>query len=69
MKDGNDGGGYVKGPFEDGDYFTVTAIGHAASGEEVGRSTFYLADYRDGKSSVVILGNGSTGLRWLMLHM
>lgn len=53
VKDGNDGSGYVKGPFEDGDYFTVTAIGHAVSGEEVGRSTFYLADYRDGKSSVV----------------
>lgn len=54
VKDGNDGGvSVVKGPFEDGDYFTVTAIGHAASGEEVGRSTFYLADYRDGKSSVV----------------
>ena len=54
VKDGNDGGvSVVKGPFEDGDYFTVTAIGHAVSGEEVGRSTFYLADYRDGKSSVV----------------
>ncbi len=53
IKDGNDGSGIVKGPFTDGDYFTVTAIGHDASGEEVGRSTFYLADYRDGKSSIV----------------
>ena len=33
IKDGNDGSGVVKGPFTDGDYFTVTAIGHDASGE------------------------------------
>lgn len=53
VTDGNDGGGMVKGPFTDGDYFYVEAIGYAADSTEIGKSTFYLADFRNGKKSVV----------------
>ena len=53
IKDGNDGGGIVKGPFQNGDWFKLTAVGHKANGDEIGRVDFYLADYRNGKKEVV----------------
>lgn len=53
IKDGNDGGSGLVRKFEDGDYFILTAVGHASDGNEIGRTDFYLADFRDGKSTIV----------------
>lgn len=50
MKDGNDGGAGLE-PFGDGDYFILTAIGHASNDAEIGRVDFYLADFRDDKKN------------------
>jgi hypothetical protein len=48
--DGNDGAGFVKGPFAEGDWLRLDAVGLDEQGSETGRSTIYLADYRDGQS-------------------
>lgn len=48
--DGNDGAGFVKGSFVDGDWFLLEVIGKDTGGVETGRVDVYLADYRDGKS-------------------
>lgn len=53
IKDGNDGSGTVQGPFEAGDWFKLTAVGHRADESEVGRVDYYLADFRDGKQIIV----------------
>ena len=53
IKDGNDDQGSVKGAFESGDWFKLTAVGYQANGAEIGRVDFYLADFRDGKSKIV----------------
>lgn len=53
VKEGNAGDyGNVR-KFEEGDYFVLTAIGHDADGNEIGRTDFYLADYRNGQRKVV----------------
>ena len=52
IKDGNDGAGLVT-KFDEGDWFKLTAVGHASDGTETGSVDFYLADFRDGKSTVV----------------
>ncbi len=49
IKDGN-------GPsnkFKAGDWFKLTATGYSAIGNEVASESFYLADFRDGKSEIV----------------
>ena len=51
--DGNDGAGFVKGPFADGDWFRLDFVGLDDQGQEVGVEPFFLADYRDGKSDAV----------------
>lgn len=53
IKYGDDGGVNLVTPFTNGDYFTLTAIGYDNDGNETGRSTFYLADFRDGASTIV----------------
>lgn len=55
IKDGNDGGdpARVKGPFTDGDWFKLTAIGYKEDGSKIGSLDFYLADFRDGKKEIV----------------
>jgi hypothetical protein len=52
IKNGDDGNKppYVKGPFEAGDWFKLTATGYDAAGTQTGTHDIYLADYRDGKS-------------------
>lgn len=52
IKDGNDGSGLVT-KFEDGDWFRLTAVGHASDDSETGRVDFYLADFREGKHTIV----------------
>lgn len=52
IKDGNDGSGLVS-KFEAGDWFLLKAIGHASDGSEIGSADFYLADFRDGESTIV----------------
>ena len=51
--DGNDGAGFVKGPFGQGDYFRLDLMGIDEQGESTGTVEFYLADYRDGKTDAV----------------
>jgi hypothetical protein len=51
--DGNDGAGFVKGPFAGGDWLRLDVIGLDESGAETGRVPLYLADYRDGKSEAL----------------
>jgi len=51
--DGNDGAGFVKGPFADGDWFRLDFVGIDDQNQEVGTESFFLADYRDGKSDAV----------------
>jgi len=53
MVDGNDGAGFVKGPFTDGDWFKMTFLGKDDLGNLTGNVDFYLADYRDGNSFAV----------------
>lgn len=52
IKDGNDGYGSVTA-FSNGDWFKLTAVGHASDGTEIGRVEFYLADFRNGKTAIV----------------
>jgi hypothetical protein len=52
--EGNDGAaGFVKGPFESGDWLRLEIYGLNATQQPTGSVPFYLADYRDGDSSVV----------------
>ena len=56
IKDGNDGGSglvtkFETGDFETGDWFKLTAIGHTSN--ETDTIHFYLADFRDWKSTIV----------------
>ncbi len=53
IKDGNDGFGAVKGPFEAGDWFRLTATGYDAAGGKTAEKEIYLADYRNGKAFVM----------------
>lgn len=54
VKDGNDGSSsMVKGPFTNGDWFTLTAVGYKADGSVIGRIDFYLADFRNNKQKIV----------------
>lgn len=53
VKDGNDGGGHVKGPFTNNDWFKLTATGYNADKSKIGSIDFYLADFRDGKQEIV----------------
>ena len=54
IKDGNDGSepARVKGPFTNGDWFKITAIGQNSKGEKVSSVDFYLADFRNGKTEI-----------------
>ena len=45
--DGNDGAGFVKGPFQADDWFRLEIFGYDAQGQQSGPVEFYLADYRD----------------------
>lgn len=45
---GDDGAGFVKGPFQTGDWFRLDVVGMDASGGETGREPIFLVDYRDG---------------------
>jgi hypothetical protein len=47
---GDDGAGFVKGPFQAGDWFRLDVIGMDASGGETGRRPIFLVDYRAGNS-------------------
>ncbi|NDV59598.1 DUF4465 domain-containing protein [Bacteroides sp. 519] len=52
IKDGNDG--YQnKTKFEDGDWFKLTIIGYDVNDKKIGSIDFYLADYRDGKNTII----------------
>jgi hypothetical protein len=51
--DGNDGAGFVKGPFAAGDWLKLDAVGIDAQGGETGRSTIYLADYQEGAAQAL----------------
>jgi len=51
--DGNDGAGFVKGPFGPDDWFRLHLMGFDEQGESTGTVEFYLADYRNGKSDAV----------------
>lgn len=53
IKDGNDGSSSVKGPFTNGDWFKLTAVGHNADGSIIGSVDFYLADFRNGKNEII----------------
>ncbi len=53
IKDGNDGFGAVKGPFETGDWFRLTATGYDAEGGKTAEKEIYLADYRNGKTFIM----------------
>lgn len=50
---GDDGAGFVKGPFAEGDWLKLEVIGLDATGVETGRMPVILADYRDGASTVI----------------
>jgi hypothetical protein len=50
---GTDVPAFVKGPFEDDDYFRLDVIGLDAVQRQTGIVEFYLADYRDGKHEAV----------------
>ena len=53
MKDGNDGGIGLVRKFGVGDWFILTAVGHASDDSEIGRIDFYLADFRDGNCMIL----------------
>ena len=46
------GDAYAK-KFEDGDYFAANIIGYDKDGNETGKVTYYLVDYRNGKSVIL----------------
>jgi hypothetical protein len=47
VKDGDDGNAtpFVKGPFEEGDFFSVTIYGHAMNDDLIDSTVIYLANY------------------------
>ncbi|MBO4333969.1 MAG: DUF4465 domain-containing protein [Paludibacteraceae bacterium] len=47
-----DGNAYTDGPFKKGSWFSVTFTGFDANGKKAGETTYYLADYRNGKSFI-----------------
>lgn len=53
IKDGNDGGGMVKGPFTENDWYKLTAIGYKTDGSKIGSVDFYLADFRNSKKEII----------------
>ncbi|KAA6315774.1 hypothetical protein EZS27_033816 [termite gut metagenome] len=56
VKEGNDGGGewsVIKGKFTTDDYFILTATGYDSNDKSIGKVSFYLADFRNGKSDIV----------------
>ena len=54
IADGNDGGAnFVKGPFQDGDYFRLDIFGVDANNEDTGKVEVFLADFRDGRSDIL----------------
>lgn len=53
VAEGNDGAGFVKGPFGTGDWFRLDVIGIDSSGAETGRVPFFLADFRNGAADVI----------------
>jgi hypothetical protein len=44
---------FVKGAFDDGDWFRLDILGQDVLGQETGSIPFYLADYRDGQRLAV----------------
>lgn len=55
MRDG-DAYNFSNGPYGAGDYLSVTFTGHSLAdgvGSTTGAATFFLADFRDGKSSII----------------
>lgn len=52
VRDGNDGAGFVR-QFTDGDYFKVTIIGQDSLGIATDSIDCYLADFREGKRTVI----------------
>lgn len=55
ISEGEDGADphFVKGPFENGDWFKLTVTGFDASGQETASTQVYLADFRDGKNFIM----------------
>lgn len=53
VADGNDGAGFVKGPFGPGDWFQLTVFGLDALGQETGSVEFLLADFIESNTGVV----------------
>ena len=44
---------FVKGPFTDDDWFKLEIVGQDSTGTETGRVDFYLADFRNGASTII----------------
>jgi hypothetical protein len=53
IRDGDDGGVEAARQFRDGDSFTLTATGYDVQDKYIGQVTFYLADFRDGKTNII----------------
>jgi hypothetical protein len=53
VAEGEDGAGFVKGPFEAGDWLRLDVFGVDSQDQETGQVEFHLADFRDGSASVV----------------
>ncbi len=51
--DGDDGAGFVKGPFQDGDRLHLEIFGLGAEDQTTGKAEFDLAHYQDGNTSVL----------------
>lgn len=51
--DGDDGAGFVKGPFQDGDRLHLEIFGVGADDQTTGKAELDLAHYQDGNSSVL----------------
>ncbi len=51
--EGNDGAGFVKGPFAEGDWLRVDVIGLNDQQTETGRVPIYLVDYREGQTIAI----------------
>lgn len=52
LSNGDDGGLGICKKFENGDYFSVTFTGYDINGNITNDCTYYLADFRDGKSYI-----------------
>ncbi len=53
VAEGNDGAGFVSGPFGPGDWLKLEVIGLDSRAQELGRVPAFLADFRDGKSQLL----------------